>query len=170
MNKNTCDNAESSCCVADTQSIIPSVQTSLNLKDILGAWKARWGINRNNYKITPGIYKIGKPDNHSLVFVSSNYKLTFDTVRKNLSGLDCWLLLLDTKGVNVWCAAGKGTFGTCELVNRIEETGLKEIVKHRKLILPQLGAPGISAHEVYKRSEFSVIYGPVRADDIKNFI
>jgi hypothetical protein len=96
--------------------------------------------------------------------------LTFDTVRKNLNALDCWLLILDTKGVNVWCSAGKGTFGTDELVNRINDVGLDEIVDHKKLILPQLGATGINAHEIAKRTGFSVIYGPVRAKDIKEFI
>jgi len=41
---------------------------------------------------------------------------------------------------------------------------------HRKLVLPQLGAPGVSAHEVTKQTGFSVVYGPVRAKDIKAFL
>jgi hypothetical protein len=146
------------------------VSASLSLKDILGAWKVRWGIGRDNYSVEPGLYAIGKPDRMSPVLVSANYKLTFDMVRKNLVALDCWLLILDTKGINVWCAAGKGTFGTDELVNRIEAVELSETVEHRRLILPQLGATGVSAHEVAKRTGFSVVYGPVRAKDIKEFI
>jgi len=147
-----------------------SVSTSLSFRDTLGAWKARWDIGRMNYKIEPGLYAVGNPNNDSPVLVSANYKLTFDTLRKNLSGLDCWLLILDTKGINVWCAAGKGTFGTDELVNRVETVGLSKIVTHRKLVLPQLGAPSVSAHEVVRRTGFSVAYGPVRASDIKAFI
>jgi len=123
-----------------------------------------------NYKVSPGLYAVGKPDDTSPVLVSANYKLTFDVLRKELADLDCWILILDTKGINVWCAAGKGTFGTDELVDRISKTGLSEIVSHRKLVLPQLGAPGVSAHEVTKRTGFSVVYGPVRAKDIKSFI
>lgn len=149
---------------------VPVVSTNLHFRDILGAWKVRWGIGRMNYKIRPGIYAIGKPDHTSPVLVSANYKLTFDVLRRELSDLDCWILILDTKGVNVWCAAGKGTFGTEELVERISKTGLAEIVSHRKLVLPQLGAPGVSAHEVARQTGFSVVYGPVRAKDIKNFI
>ncbi|MCL2009630.1 MAG: mercury methylation corrinoid protein HgcA, partial [Synergistaceae bacterium] len=149
---------------------MPIISTSLSLKDVIGAWKVRWGIGRMNYMIEPGLYAVGEPDGDSSVLVSANYKLTFDTLRKNLSGLNCWLLILDTKGINVWCAAGKGTFGTEELINRIDVTGLSEIMAHRKLILPQLGAPGVSAHEVEKFTGFSVIYGPVRAKDIKKFI
>ena len=167
MSEGTC------CCVSGGCCDVPAAQTistRLTFKDKLGAWKARWGIGRMDYMVEPGIYSVGKPDETSPVLVSANYKLTFDTLRKNLTGLNCWLLILDTKGVNVWCAAGKGTFGTDELVNRIEKTGLSDIVKHKKLILPQLGAPGVSAHEVTKRTGFSVTYGPVRASDIKAFI
>jgi hypothetical protein len=123
-----------------------------------------------SYTVEPGLYAVGKPDDNSPVIVSANYKLTFDTLRKNLSGLDCWLLILDTKGINVWCAAGKGTFGTEELINRIEQSGLSGIVTHKRLILPQLGAPGVNSNEVERRSGYSVIFGPVRAHDIKKFI
>lgn len=149
---------------------VPVASTNLNLKDILGTWKVRWGIGRMNYKISPGLYAVGNPDHTSPVLVSANYKLTFDTLRKELSGVNCWILILDTKGINVWCAAGKGTFGTDELVGRISKAGLSEIVSHRKLILPQLAAPGVSAHEVTRRTGFSVVYGPVRARDIKAFL
>lgn len=149
---------------------VPVVSISLSFKDVLGAWKVRCGIGRMDYKTNPGLYAVGKPDQTSPVLVSANYKLTFDTLRKELSGLNCWILILDTKGINVWCAAGKGTFGTDELVSRISKTGLSKIVSHKALILPQLGAPGISAHEVTKQTGFSVVYGPVRARDIKAFI
>ena len=143
---------------------------SLSFKDIIGIWKARWGIGRMDYTVEPGLYAVGNPDDNSPVLVSANYKMTFDILRANLSGLDCWLLILDTKGINVWCAAGKGTFGTDELASRIEAVGLSETVAHRNLILPQLGAPGVSAHEVKKRTGFSVTYGPIRAEDIQAFI
>ena len=150
--------------------IVPAASTKLTSKDIFGACKVRWGIGRMNYKVEPGLYNVNEADSNSPVLVSANYKLTFDTLRKNLGGLDCWLLILDTRGVNVWCAAGEGTFGTCELVNRIEQAGLKELISHRTLILPQLGASGVNANELTKRTGFSVIFGPVRAGDIKVFI
>jgi len=123
-----------------------------------------------DYTVEPGLYSAGNPNGESPVLVSANYKLTFDILRKNLTDLDCWLLILDTKGVNVWCAAGKGTFGMDELIYRIESTQLSEVVNHRKLILPQLGAPGVNANEVAKHTGFSITYGPVRADDIQAYI
>jgi len=167
MSEKCCCETSNGCCGG---SEIQTVSTKLTFTDVLGAWKVRWGIGRMDYTVEPGLYAVGKPNRDSLVLVSANYKLTFDTLRKNLDSLDCWLLILDTKGVNVWCAAGKGTFGTDELVNRIKSVGLSDVVTHKKLILPQLGAVGVSAHEITKRTGFSVIYGPVRASDIKAFI
>lgn len=149
---------------------VMETSAELTFKDRLGALKVRFGIGRMNYKVDPGIYSIGSPDRTSPVLVSANYKLTFDSLRKELKEMDCFLLILDTKGINVWCAAGKGTFGTTELVNRIHRTDIQSIVDHRTLILPQLGAPGVNANEVKKRTGFDVVYGPVRASDLREFI
>ena len=96
--------------------------------------------------------------------------MTFDVVRRDAAGLDAWILVLDTQGVNVWCAAGEGTFGTTEVIRRVTEARLSEVVLHRTLILPQLGGPGVAAHEVRKGCGFSVAYGPVRARDIRAFL
>lgn len=149
---------------------IPVVQTKLQSADILGSWKARWGIRRTRYRVEPRLYAVGNPTDTSPVFVTANYKMSFDRLRAQLSRIDGWILVLDTRGINVWCAAGKGTFGTAELVNRIEVVGLNRVVAHRRLIVPQLGATGVSAHLVRERSGFHVFYGPVRARDIPGFM
>ncbi len=149
---------------------INQVSSKLDLLDHLGAVMVRWGINRNNYRVAPGLYSVGNPDTSSDVFVTANYKLSFDHLRKNLDGINGWILVLDTKGVNVWCAAGKGTFGTNELNHRINDVSLDKVVTHRRLILPQLGATGVAAHLVTAKSGFNVRYGPIRAGDIKEFI
>ena len=148
----------------------PGVSTVLGLGDRFGNWKSRWGIGRMKYAVAPGLYAVGNPSADSMVFVSANYKMSFDHLRSNLHGRDAWIMVLDTKGINVWCAAGKGSFGTDEIVRRIKSTGLAEVVSHRKLILPQLGGPGVSAHEVKDRTGFRVIYGPIRAADIPAFL
>jgi len=129
----------------------------------------RWGIGRMRYSLASGLYAAGRPDANSEVLVTANYKMSFDLLRSSLAGRDLWLLILDTRGINVWCAAGKGTFGTGELVQRIAATRLTELVEHRRLILPQLAAPGIAAHEVKKQSGFQVVYGPVRSEDLPRF-
>jgi hypothetical protein len=149
---------------------LPQVSSSLVFTDHLGTFKARWGIGRMSYKVDPGLYALGKPDKNDPVLVTANYKMSFDRLRKAIGGRDVWILVLDTEGINVWCAAGKGTFGTTELMNRIESSGLAQIVSHRDLILPQLAGPGISAHLVKKVSGFKVVYGPIRAEDLPAFL
>jgi len=149
---------------------IPLVSSSLKFKDHWGTFKARWGVDRMNYTVEPGLYALGRPDSQSPVLVTANYKLSFDHLRSALPGRNAWILVLDTKGVNVWCAAGKGTFGTAELVRRIESSGLDRIVEHRQLILPQLSAPGLAPHKVKRLSGFEVKYGPIRAKDLPAFL
>jgi hypothetical protein len=122
------------------------------------------------HRVDPGLYALGQPKPDSPVFVTANYTLSFDALRSALPNTDAYLLVLDTEGINVWCAAGKGTFGTDELVQRIDAVGLAEVVRHRDLILPQLGAPGVNAHEVKRRSGFNVKYGPVRAADLPAYL
>lgn len=146
------------------------VHTVLNNSDKIGGYKARWGINRNNYKVSPGLYAVGSPDAASPILVTANYKLTFDKLRMELNKENLWIMVIDTKGINVWCAAGKGTFGTKEIINRINKVKLSKVVSHNTIILPQLGAPGVEAHLVTKATGFKVIYGPVRAEDIHEFL
>ena len=149
---------------------IQQASTDLTFNDRTGGWLARWGIGRMNYTVEPGLYAIGTPDDESPVFASANYRMSFNILRKSLKGIDCYILVLDTHGINVWCAAGKGTFGTFELATRILTSDLEHIVKHRKIIVPQLGAPGVSARDVKRMTDFTVIYGPVRAEDIPVFL
>lgn len=122
------------------------------------------------HRVEPGLYAVGRPSPDAPVLVSANYRLSFDRLRSQLRGIDARILVLDTQAVNVWCAAGKGSFGTGELVQKIEQTGLAGVVSHRTVIVPQLGAPGIAAHEVKKRTGFRVVYGPVRAEDLPEFL
>jgi hypothetical protein len=145
---------------------IPKVAARLSRADRLGTHRARWGIGRMEYAVLPGVYAVGNPSRESSVFATANYKMSFDALRSSLSGIDGWILVLDTKGINVWCAAGKGTFGTDELVSRIAKTKLASLVSHREIVLPQLGASGVSGHEVARRAGFRVVWGPVRARDI----
>jgi acetyl-CoA decarbonylase/synthase complex subunit gamma len=149
---------------------VAQIESKLSFTDHLGACKARWGIGRMNYIVPPGLYAIGQPTPDAPVLVTANYKMSYDIVRRALIGRNCWLLVLETYGINVWCAAGKGTFGTGELVRRVTSSGLAKVVSHRRLILPILGAPGVSPHEVARRCGFSVSYATIRAADLPEYL
>jgi len=149
---------------------VPKAKTKMNQSDIKSTILVRSGIGRHNYKVAPGLYCVGNPDKHSEVLVTANFKLTFDHLRRELENINAWILVLDTRGVNVWCAAGKGTFSTQELVKRIKLCSLEKVVNHKRVIVPQLGATGVAARTVKKESGFRVVYGPVRAKDIPTFL
>ena len=149
---------------------VPRVEAALRPADHRGALLVRLRIRRNEYKVDPGLYALGAPSPTSPVLVTASYKLSFDTLRAALPGLDAWILVLDTAGINVWCAAGKGTFGTDELCARVEAARLAEVVSHRTLVLPQLGASGVTAHQVPPRTGFRVRWGPVEAADLPAFL
>lgn len=150
--------------------MVPQVATTLTLRDHLGTIGARTGFVRNAYKITPGLYAIGRPSPESPVIVTANYKLTFDAVRSSLAALNLWLLVVDTRGINVWCAAGKGTFSTEEVAYQIHRTKLAEYVSHRKLILPQLSAIGVATMHLKHMTSFRAEFGPVRVTDLPRYL
>ena len=139
-------------------------------EDRMGTVLARLGIGRDNYRITPGLYAIGTPDAQSPVMVTANYKLSFDVLRFHLAGVSAWILVANTRGINVWCAAGKGTFSSQEVAYRVQATRLADIVTHRRLVLPQLSATGVSARQVKALCGFEVVWGPVHAKHIKEFL
>ena len=149
---------------------VPRVSRDLTSADRLGTWRMRWGFGRDDYRVKPGLYALGAPSSTSPVLVTGNYKLTIDEVRSSLDELDAWLLVVDTRGINVWCAAGKGTFSAEEVARMVVETRLGEVVEHRRLILPQLSAPGVAAHKVKAACGFRAVFGPVRVADLPGFL
>jgi hypothetical protein len=146
------------------------VRSQWTAEDRRGAIRCRLGRFRMGWRVEPGLYAVGRPDADAPVMVTANYRLGFDMLRRDLDGIACWILVLDTHGINVWCAAGAGTFGTEEVVFRVQKSRLAEVVRHRTLILPQLAAPGVSAESVERLSGFAVRFGPVRSRDLPAYL
>lgn len=149
---------------------VPLVSTRVRLKEKITQFRSRVTSFRMSFAVNPGLYAAGNPGSASEVFVTANFGLSFDHLRAALSGIDAWILVLDTGGINVWCAAGKGSFGTDELAGKIISSGIDKCVEHRRIILPQLGAPGIKAGDVRRKTGFRVYFGPVKTEDLKKYL
>ena len=149
---------------------VKTVPVQWDNQDWLGAVLLKLGFFRMSYAVPPGLYGVGSPTRKSPVLVSCNYKLSFDVLRRSLAGLDAWILVVDTKGVNVWCSAGKGTFCAEEISRMVKKTNLEKIVGHKNLVLPQLSAPGVAAYKLFKLCGFRGVFGPVEASDIPAFV
>lgn len=142
----------------------------LQWSDHWGTIKARCGIGRMNFKVDPGLYALGHPSCDSPLVVTANYKMSFDALRQALLKRDAWILVVDTLGVNVWCAAGKGTFSTEAVAAAVTGLKLDRLVSHRRLILPQLAAPGVSAHRMKRLTGFKAVFGPITARALPAFL
>ena len=115
----------------------------------------------------PGLRRVGNPNRSSPVLVTCNFELTVRKVIQTLErdGIDAWLLVAPTRGINVWCAAGGGHFTTDTVVSIIKTSGIENMVDHRKLILPQLSAAGVNIWALKERTGWKPRFGPV---DIKH--
>jgi len=132
----------------------------------LVSYFARWLPHAS----TPGLYKVGGPGPDSPVIVTCNFSLTIKRLKKALHGLDVWLLSANSDGINVWCAAGGGILTEQRVIDAIKTSGLAEKVSHKKIILPQLSAPGVDRRAVEKETGFKAKFGPVHAEDIPEYL
>ena len=102
--------------------------------------------------------------------VTCNYDLTVRRVLRALSGVDAYLLVAPTKGINVWCGAAGGYFTAHQVISILRTSGVGELVDHRRLILPQLSATGVERKLVEERTGWKVVFGPVYASDIPAYL
>jgi NAD-dependent dihydropyrimidine dehydrogenase PreA subunit len=117
-----------------------------------------------------GLIRIGHPDATSPVLLTGNFRLTVERVKRSLRGVDAYLLIANSRGVNVWCAATGGLLSNHDVVSVIKTSGIEHVVNHRTLVLPQLAATGIESRVVHRKTGWHVVWGPVRADDLPAFI
>ncbi|MFX0104876.1 MAG: methyltransferase domain-containing protein [Candidatus Hodarchaeota archaeon] len=123
--------------------------------------------------IEPGIYQSGNPDENSPIIVTANYVYTYIKLMRAIKGIDAWVLCVDSKGINVWCAARGNNFGNKQLIEAVDATGITKITKKKTLILPQLSAGGITAPLIKSEAPdfpYNILYGPVWAKYLPQFL
>ncbi len=116
-----------------------------------------------------GYQRIGNPNEDSPVLLTCNFHLTILRLKKATIGLNYHLLVANSKGINVWCAATGDSLNNHSVISVIKTSGIEDKVNHRKIILPQLAAPGIESKVIQKNIGWKIIWGPVDAKDIPEF-
>ncbi len=119
------------------------------------------------YPVPVGLYRAGNPSEKSPVIVTGNYELTVRRVVRQINETDCWLLVCDSRGINIWCSTLAAHFGTEKIIKAIEHTRLAQKTKNRNLLLPQLCAAGVDINRIRKATGFSCCFGPVKISDLK---
>jgi ferredoxin len=116
-----------------------------------------------------GYQRVGNPDENSPVLLTCNFHLTILRLKKLTKGLNYHLLVANSKGINVWCAATGDSLNNHSVISVIKTSGIEDKVNHKKIILPQLAAPGIESKVIQKSTGWKVLWGPVYAKDIPDF-
>ncbi len=134
--------------------------------------KRLWGLL---FRLFPcpaplGLREIGHPGPTSPILVTCNFDLTVRRLMRVLRHQDCYLLVAESGGVNVWCAAGGHVFDTRSVVSAVKVSGIAARVDHRRLILPPLAGPGVRALDVEEETGFQVVWGPVHMEDLPTFL
>jgi hypothetical protein len=130
------------------------------------AVRCRLGRFGAHSRVPPGLYALGSPDDGSPVLVTASYRLSFDMLRRDLDGIHCWILALDTRGLGVSAAAAAGLFSTDELVTRVTASRLSRVVRHRTLVVPARAFGAIDATLISTSTGFDVRFGPSSSCDV----
>jgi len=118
----------------------------------------------------PGLIRIGHPTRNSPVFLTGNFHLTVQKVKRALTGIDAYLLVANSHGINVWCGSAGGHFTNHDVISSLKTSGIEDLVDQRTVILPQLAAAGLEAKAIKERTGWEIIWGPVYAQDIPSFL
>ncbi len=130
------------------------------------AYLARWLPHRS----ARGLFPLGTPGPGSPVIVTCNFSLTVRRLRRALAGQDAWLLVADSDGINVWCAACGGHFTADRVIDALKVARLADKVNHRNIILPPLSAPGMDCKAIRQETGFQAHFGPVYARDLPAYL
>ena len=138
---------------------------------LLDLWLLFFRIIPPYPKFHPGLYAVGNPDQSSPVLVTGNFDLTVRRLVRAIDRkVDVWVLVADSAGINVWCAAGGGYFTAEKVIAAVKSSHLADVVNHHALILPQLCANGVDGWRIRQETGWGVHWGPARAVDIPAYL
>jgi SAM-dependent methyltransferase len=152
--------------------VIGTLQHRVTLRNLLlDLWLLFFRIIPPYPKVRPGLYRVGRPDPDSPVLVTGNFDLTVRSLVQALDGkVNVWILVADSAGINVWCAAGGGYFTAEKVIAAVKSSHLNEVVHHHALVLPQLCANGVDGWRIRKETGWGVHWGPARAADVPAYL
>ncbi len=122
-------------------------------------------------QVEPKIYEFNNPDENSLIFITTNFALTFFAVANELENLKIpsYLVVIPACGMSVLTAFSAEKFTAKTVVKTLKKFDLLNKVKTRKIIIP-----GLLAHmkDDLEKSlpEFEIIVGTVEAYSIGEFV
>jgi NAD-dependent dihydropyrimidine dehydrogenase PreA subunit len=123
-----------------------------------------------NFPCRLGLRRVGNAGPDSPVLLSGNYTLTVYRLLRVLKGFNCWLLVANSRGSNVWCAAGMNEFTEHDVIDSINIADLPSTVRHKRIIAPPYGAPGVDVAKVKEETGYRIIWGPTHLNDLPRYL
>ena len=118
--------------------------------------------------IPPGVYYLGSPDAHAPVFLTGNFLASVEAVCRALAQFNCYVIVQDTSGWNIWCASDAGLFTAERAAAQMQLYGIEQLVAHRRVVIPGLG--GRIRARLAELTRWEVITGPLAARDLPEFL
>lgn len=122
-------------------------------------------------QVESDLYKFNNPNENSIIFLTTNFALTFFAVANELESLNIpsYLIVIPADGMSVLTAWSAEKF-TANIVSKtIEKLNIREQIKTRQIIIP-----GLLAHTKDELQEiipdFDFVVGTIEASAIREFV
>lgn len=122
-------------------------------------------------QVEPKIYEFNNPDENSIIFMTTNFALTFFAVANELEDLNIpsYLIVTPAGGMSVLTALSAEKFTAKMVAKTLKKFDLIHKVKTRKIIIPGLLAQ--MKDELEKAlPDFEIVVGTIEAYSIGNFV
>lgn len=122
-------------------------------------------------QVDSGLYEFNNPDKTSIIFLTTNFALTYYAVASELESLPVpsYLIVVPAQGMSVLTAWSAETFNPEVVKQTLEKLDIKNKIDTRKIIIP--GLLGEMAEELQQYcSDFEFIKGTNEASDISKFV
>lgn len=118
--------------------------------------------------VASGVYRVGAPGPDAPVLLTGNYFASVEAVQCALVGRNCYLIVEDTGGWNVWCASDAELFTAEKAVALMRLYDLEGLVLSHRIIIPRLG--GRIRTQLATLTQWEVVTGPIEARDLPSFL
>ena len=122
-------------------------------------------------QVESDLYKFNNPSENSIIFLTTNFALTFFAVANELESLNIpsYLIVIPADGMSVLTAWSAEKF-TANIVSKtLEKLNIREQIKTRQIIIP-----GLLAHTKDELQEiipdFDFVVGTIEASAIREFV
>ncbi len=122
-------------------------------------------------QVDSNIYEFNNPDENSLIFLTTNFALTYFAVANELESLDVpsYLIVVPVDGMSVLTAWSAEKFTPKVVANTLKKFNFSQRVKNRTIIIP-----GLLAHVKDELEEeikdFNIMVGTVNSYEMRDFV